>query len=83
MATKPSAKTPAPFGRTMIEIAIVIGMVGIGGMVAWQAFGHVVEKGIASNHADEGITVEADCVGGLCVQVELAQVEPGHKAVAR
>ena len=73
---------PRPrIARRIIEIAIVLGAIGVVAMNSWQAFGgklwaHATER-------SDAVTVLDDCVGGLCMNgssAEVVEVKPGGGA---
>jgi hypothetical protein len=53
--------------RRVVEVAIIVGVLGIFAMNAWQAFGARLWKG---SDRKATVTVLDDCVGGLCMTAE-------------
>ena len=58
------AKPRPQIGRRLMEIAIVLGVLGVVAMNSWQAFG---AKLSAKSNRGDSVTVIDDCVGGLCM----------------
>jgi hypothetical protein len=64
--------------RRVIEIAIVLGVLGVVAMNSWQAFG---EKLWAKTSArTDTATVLDDCVGGLCMNGANAEATAANGA---
>ena len=75
------AKPRPRIARRVVEIAIVLGVVGVVAMNSWQAFG--VKMWAHATERKDAVTVLDDCVGGLCMNgtnVEVVEVQPGGSA---
>jgi hypothetical protein len=65
------AKARPQIGRRVMEIAIVLGVLGVVAMNSWQAFG--AKLWAKSNDRPGTATVLDDCVGGLCIAASDAE----------
>jgi hypothetical protein len=61
------AKPPSRVMRRVVEVAIIVGVLGVLLMNSWQAFGAWF---FGSKDRKATVTVLDDCVGGLCMTAE-------------
>ena len=75
------AKPRPQIGRRLMEIAIVLGVLGVVAMNSWQAFG--AKLWAKSNANSETASVVDDCVGGLCITGANAEATAAASSATR